>query len=727
MRSPAILRLSLAVLFVVAGACSSGDGPTTTVTLAPAIEARSREPVTGTASPARPARVWYRAVPDEQFVVRFQGLADSLALVRVRGADTLVLVAAAMHVTDTTGIAVGITASPTSDSVAFAVVARGRRGGAFRLVVDGQGRNPETTGAVLAPDQVAQDRIDSPTDVDVWQLPNVSSAPIIVLARLLDEPAIGAPPVRLSLRPLPDVDRFPPLVARTLTTAPSLDASGDGRIVVTPGDYQLVVERPSTGSTFDDKVRYQLLVRRVNILPEDGDGTLRLNDTTASTLDVPGDIDDYRVSGTPGGTVYVSIQTLDSAAARIQALEGTPSGVLDAARGAPLLGGTTIVRTFDANGQVRVRIDGTWPTRGGYRLFPYLPDPAPEERAAGFAPGELVTSRIDAPGDRDEFTTSFAAGDTVFFRLDRPTGVAPLTLGLVTQNGGQTPLLQFPAGETPGVTTLVTGLFAAGAGTMRTYVQGGVPVPGTPYPASYRFAVTRVSAGPETRSAAIAIGDVVTGEAIDAPGDIDTYTVSSTGADSVVLKITSATRGTSIPFRAFLSEPSGTFARGTTVPAGRDSAQRGLVMDRAGTWRLGVSTDGPYAGGYVLSLTRRGAVVEHGTSTLVVGDSVVGERIDYSGDVDGFVMDAAPGATVTLRGRGARDADVGNGFFAAIYDAATARLIDSFVFMDGNARDIVMPAGGRVRIAVFESDCSAFSCSGAGALTGPYVLGATLK
>jgi len=137
----------------------------------------------------------------------------------------------------------------------------------------------------------------------------------------------------------------------------------------------------------------------------------------------------------------------------------------------------------------------------------------------------ITGESIDRPGDGDVYTFDATAGQRILMRIQAEPG----------SSGGFYLLSDIPLWGT------TTGLYSSHRFTMyetRTYsIQvSGFLTTGSEYGVGpYRFMVYASDPAPETADAAYTIGDTLSDESIDVPGDYDEFTFAATAGDSLDL------------------------------------------------------------------------------------------------------------------------------------------------------------------------------------------------
>jgi hypothetical protein len=154
-----------------------------------------------------------------------------------------------------------------------------------------------------------------------------------------------------------------------------------------------------------------------------------------------------------------------------------------------------------------------------------------------------------------------------------------------------------------------------------------------------------------------------------------------------------------------------------------------VPLGHAGTFALRVSgvTEGrdvTEAGGpYRIETFRISSGPESRSATVVVGDTVRGERIDHPGDVDTFLLTAPEGREIIVTLHGTRDS-VGHAFELRVLNPANGLSLGETASVgapQASAR-ISVPPGPPLRLAIAENVtlCGQPPCAEGATLTGSY-------
>jgi hypothetical protein len=397
---------------------------------------------------------------------------------------------------------------------------------------------------------------------------------------------------------------------------------------------------------------FQFLVYAVNAAPERRAAQFTIGDTVAGEdIDPLVDVDTFTAAGQAGSDIVLVIQPLGAAGTgSLVLLVADPAGSFigysanDA--GGPSLHTSGRVRLF-STGTYLFSVGGSSGSvftpryQGPYRFWSYAINPAPEHRSATLPVGAVVSGeRIDRAGDIDEFTFPAAAGASYNAFVQASHAVQ---LEIVPDSG---PALAAAVSD-PADTALfgvATGrVTLSRSGTYRVRVSGTTPssIADT---GAYRFLLYAIDPRPEHISATIAAGDSISGESIDVPGDVDEFPVPGAPGEEGNVFFQALNDSPLAPLRLDVVNDSGRVLSSVLS----SSADTNLIQQftgrfaipATGSLRLRVtganSTAAGDTGAYRLSLYRVNRKPEHGSDTLVFGDSILAERIDLPGDVDEF-------------------------------------------------------------------------------------------
>jgi hypothetical protein len=311
-----------------------------------------------------------------------------------------------------------------------------------------------------------------------------------------------------------------------------------------------------------------------------------------------------------------------------------------------------------ASGQLVVRVFhvGGSPT-APFRAMLSRQSRAPESRPAPVQVGEVTAGEsFEHDGDADEFTFSGTAGDEmiVFYR---PTSGAtfPAWILAVEPNGEERALRRYQ-----GVTTSLEENSSMRFRLEQTGVQRVVLVASAPTNGSavaYEFRVYRVNRAPETGSAQVNPGAIVS-DAIDEVGDVDEFTFEAPGKElNFFLQALDA-----IPAALRMEVRSATGrSAGELITTARQETLDELATGMGppmepGRWTVRVwsEAEGPRAsatGRYRLEIYPINREPEHVSRSVLPTQAVTGERIDRLGDIDEFYIQPPLPAQVHVHAR----------------------------------------------------------------------------
>ncbi len=535
---------------------------------------------------------------------------------------------------------------------------------------------------------------------------------------------------------------------QVLATTTSSDADtglfthATGRFQVPAAGTYIVRVAGTAPSQIADTGAYRLFLYPIDRRPEHVTPTITAGDTiSGESIDVPGDIDEFTFSGVAG----------DEFNAFLQAQSGSPETQLQLD---VVDGGRTVLRStqsvgtdtsllrqptgrfaLPSTGTYRLRVSGVTPyypsdlNYGAYRLFLYRINRRPETRPDTLAFGDSLSGEaIDVPGDVDEFrvTVRDSSGANLALEVESPPD-AGLTVQLIDSATGHM------------VATTSTSQVGTPAATGRMRVAPGkyivrVGTSGDAYDRStlrgpYRLWFYRFSFGPEVVRDTFAIGDTVSGEAIDPPGDIDEFHFHGFKGQHVNI----ALQGLAAPgggFQAFITGPTGysIVFSGTSAAALGDHQTLRVDLPATGWYEIDVSGAGwsdalSERGPYRFAVESLGAAPEHVGSALVPGDSVATEAIDSPGDWDEYTVSATPGQDLGVIVHSTRTDFLYP--YLRMFDRMTGDSLVTALYGDHLAGPFRVPASGEVGIAVYQPDgffrfCYDATCGGVYRFVGPY-------
>ena len=278
----------------------------------------------------------------------------------------------------------------------------------------------------------------------------------------------------------------------------------------------------------------------------------------------------------------------------------------------------------------------------------------PETTSGTVVPGDtLSVEAIDYVGDIDELTLAAPNGGELNLFLERPgSGPGGLTVTVLDLSAQPAAAAHPPAAP---LHATATGTFTIPAGAtarIRVYgVNGDLA-----YRGPYRLFVYPVNRSPEQAGSSLVIGDSVTSETIELPGDLDEFT----------LTVPATTLANFVVWRDTDEKPDlvrlQLFGRGgeqTTIteayrgaPGERKAGATGTFTLAAGTYTLRIggsdSRGTGYRGAYRVQTLVIDPAPEAGPSTLTFGDTVM-DAIEPLGDIDTFTFAGRAGQHVSVR------------------------------------------------------------------------------
>jgi len=539
--------------------------------------------------------------------------------------------------------------------------------------------------AVITPgDTVSGETIGLPGDIDEFTFSGTAGEQFNVFLQATNP----SPPQGVVLSVITPGDV---LLAGTqsLTAGADLLSLSTGRFALPVGGTYRVRVDGSVGP-------YRLFVYHVNPRPESVADTLAFGDSVIDeAIDVPGDVDEFAVVVADSSLANLVFELgPDATHGSINAsLLRRGSGEQITSTGSSTPGGASQTGRFDIGpGSYVLRIENPpspSPARGSYRVMLYRFRAGPERVSDSIVVGDTIDGEgLDPPGDVDRFYLYGTRGEHINLAIQ---GMAGLTSNggfeafLMQPNGWPFALVASPTSgssldehQTLRLDLPVTGRYLldiSGASTPDQLTEHG----------SYRLAVTHVPTTPENTSAALAPGDSVTTESIDALGDWDQFTVAATPGENLGLLFEST--GTGIyPLISAFDPATGDNLGGTVgqfrrfagpfrVPSG---GQVAIAVYEAPSvyFRMcyAPTCDGifRFVGGYKFHVIPVHLAPESGPATYTVGDTVRGEAIDPEGDIDEFTANGTPGETLAPFYRlTANPVPTGKGITLEVIDPAT--------------------------------------------------------
>jgi len=289
---------------------------------------------------------------------------------------------------------------------------------------------------------------------------------------------------------------------------------------------------------------YRFLVYPVNPAPETAPAVLAFGDSVSSEkIDFPGDVDEFHsvVSDSSGASLVI---TGDSSAVSfplevslIDSITNSQIASVEAdVGGLPFQSATFAVPPCHCILSVAGGFDYPSLFQGGYTLKFYKFGLGPESIGDTVAIGDTIAGEaINPPGDRDDFVLFGNRGQHVNLALAGQSAGSPgyFQLSIEIAPGGPFTIVTSPASSdslsahrSNRIDLPVTGWYrvsVTGFGSQNPLTAAG----------PYLVALEPVATGPEHGGATLAVGDSVTNESIDYPGDWDEFTLMGTPGESV--------------------------------------------------------------------------------------------------------------------------------------------------------------------------------------------------
>ncbi|HEX8320524.1 hypothetical protein [Longimicrobium sp.] len=528
-------------------------------------------------------------------------------------------------------------------------------GGAYSLLVFARDPAPEAIPQAITLGQVVDgEALDVEGDVDEFTVQGTAGQEWIVFA---------ASPAYLDVQLVAPVTDAVVTTTSTATRSAVVEENSSGRVVLpATGTYRVRVaarfEQPGL-------TPYRLRVDAVNRAPESGSAALAPGAIAEEAIGSVGDVDEFTFSAPAGQEMNLFLQLRSALAERLtlQLLRnGEEVARLETAPSAAAQDEFATGRLTLAGGIYTVRIQG--PVRGlperttaGYRLELYAIDRRPEAGGPLVLNGATASDAIERPGDIDEFVFQGTAGQRVVIHISGPPPVrGPITAQLVgpnTQLLPESPLhpvsVAVGSTATPAyarrMTLNETGPHRVRVGGEFTSSMGTGP---------YTVGVYTVSAAPEHVSATMQIGQSVTGERIDHPGDLDEFSLAGQAGREVALFL-----GADLTSGGMIARIETTGAAGF-LPSIHAA---GPSLDGASTGRI-VLGDRPYTvvvdpqmfgsgavsttGGYGVRVLPINRAPEGRPAAYTLGDTVSGEPIYPAVDIDEYTFSVATPTTVRI-------------------------------------------------------------------------------
>lgn len=500
-----------------------------------------------------------------------------------------------------------------------------------------------------------------------------------------------------------------------------LGRTGSGRLTLAAGgQYILMVHGANADTT---KTPYELVLQPIDTAPEHAAATLVPGDTVEESIDILGDIDDFTLTGTPGARYNLFVEADGVAPRAVSATLAFGSWndltVTATDPAAPLAANPTGVFALPPSGTLRILVydgAGVGPGNvGPYRLFAYPIDKGVEGSSADIALDQVKRSRIEMPGDVDEFTLAIRADTAVNIEVRRPDegGGRPLRFTLLSAADSEITHAILGIGYPAAVDTTALGTRWLQPGTYKLRVEPTSSTSGG-FAGDYEIVAHSIPTVTEHATGTISIGDTIRAETLDFPGDIDRFHVSLAAGDSVYLSF--GALQPNVNAKAYVYRASDrSFVGGAEALGAGVGQSRIMIITAPGDYYIEVAgkTGGVQSGElgpYLLALDRITAAPESGPATIALGDTVAG-WIDVPGDVDEFTLTGPAGTEIT---GGFRDSTASYYCCIAVefIDLATGTVVARPPANAAGLGRVTVPASGSLRVRVREPYTCDVYCSG---------------
>jgi hypothetical protein len=348
----------------------------------------------------------------------------------------------------------------------------------------------------------------------------------------------------------------------------------------------------STGLRTGFRGSYRFALSQVDTLPEGVPVALAIGDTVRSSAAWPWDIDTYELTTSALDTILVALGADDG-----DPLELMQATLVNVATGAriPLSPEHVIgyARVELPAGRYALRVErrsDRWApgTRADYAVAVRRVSAAPESHAVAIALADTVRESSGFMGDIDDFVLEATPGQLVNVAFGNPGGL-PALLMLTLSDAATGTLLTRRGGQFPVQYTAPVQVPASGAIRVRVCVPDDCLWYGAAGP--YWLVALPIDRSPESRAATFAIGDVVQGEAIERPGDLDEFTFTA-GAGATITVLFEGWPVGPEPIRLEVVDPQDGTVLGhidrSWLANDSPPSELGLTLPRAGTWMVRV-------------------------------------------------------------------------------------------------------------------------------------------
>lgn len=639
---------TVAVLFVLG--CGAGDdGPGPDPSPGSAVPLAIGDTVTGRVAVGDTVRLIYVATGSDELALFFavdsgQGLLEYLivpagsggGLVAAPGNPSALLLNRTERLPLQAGdtLRVGIWPRPEASDTRYRLLA-------YRV-----DRRPEHSPEAYQVDSLrSTERLETSADIDEFVISAADSLELVGVLRTPDASVGGTaglflnPPSFNGLGAVPGSESIEQAATRTVAVPPG------------PTTVQVV-------GNGGPPQPYEFRVRRVRRAPEVAPAEITAGRSTfGEAIEHIGDIDEYTIVGPLGQytNLYLSATPSERRTLWVTTLgDGVASKEAYAFSGRPEASTGRV--EFPASGRVKLRVyaAGAVPeSMGPYQIMQDLLNPAVENGSTLVLGDSVIAESVERQGDID----------TLAFSLPAPAALN-LFLRRVSGTPGDLQLDVWPAGDSASAMRLLlwASRTTAGTGPIRlaagNYVARVMGADGHREPAlftgPYRLHAYRIDSAPEIAPVAASVGSVLQ-DAIDPPGDRDTFALAIQAGDVVRLRLSgivpNSPIGASILNRTPGAAPAWMGAAGVPVIVGPATSQP-IEFGVAGPHRIevksveeGLLLNGP-EGPYTLTIEPVPLTPESNPASLGV-NATVSEALD-AGDIDEYTVVGAVGQEVAF-------------------------------------------------------------------------------
>lgn len=379
-----------------------------------------------------------------------------------------------------------------------------------------------------------------------------------------------------------------------------------------------------------------------------------VGDTVSGSLSAPDTQRVYTVQP-PNGYYALFLQTL-SGNVRLTANYAGSIVVLASAislPGRPLLDNGT--QLFWGQGTVEIRVTRSQSSGGSFRFVMLPMSTTPEHHAANLSLGDTVSDEtLSTMADVDEFTFAGKAGQPVVAMIQAlgAAGTGKVEVDILDPDHGIRLALAQSSGGDSTLEIQTTGVIPLPADEIykaMVHSLPGVYVADPHYAGPYRLLIMAIDSAPELAPPAVSIWDTVA-DAISPIGDVDVFSFAGTAGQEFNLFLQARSGSGSDLIQALIPSLGSTYSIGSDTSLLRQSTGR-FVLPSTGTFKILVYGDGGFGGDrgpYRFSLYPIDRHPESRPDTIASTDSVLGERIDFPGDIDEFHFKAPDSTGVTI-------------------------------------------------------------------------------